>query len=88
MVIPCAGCSNEVFELVRFYQILNERFIFENLRTYCEITILITISTPLIRVLQQKITPQVYWYTKKSALSLLVYKEEYLKFIGIQIRVP
>jgi len=69
MVIPCAGCSNEVFEHVIVYQILIARFIFENLRTYCEITVLITLSATLIRVLQQKMVPQVYRYTKKSTLS-------------------
>jgi len=68
MVIPCAGCSNEVFELVRVYQILNARFIFENLRTYCEITVLITLIILLTRVLQQTITPQVCSYTRESTL--------------------
>jgi len=57
MVMPCAGCSIEVFELVRVYQILNVRFIFEDLRSYSAITVLITPSTP--EILQQKITPQV-----------------------------
>jgi len=75
MVIPCAGCSTEVFELVKFYQILKARFIFENLRTYCEITVIITLSTPLIRVLQRKITPQVYSYTKKNTLSSVKFFE-------------
>jgi hypothetical protein len=67
MVIQCAGCSTEVFKLARVYQILNARFIFENLRTYCEITVLIILNTPLI--LQQKVTHQINTYTKKNTLS-------------------
>jgi len=62
MVIPCAGCSTEL----RFYQILNARLIFENLQTYCGVTVLIKLNTPLI--LQQKITPPVYSYTIKNTL--------------------
>lgn len=68
MVIPCAGWSAEIcklFALVRVYQILNARFIFENLLTYCAITVLIALNTTLK-------------LHKNKTANLLLYKEKYL----------